>query len=96
MILPFLTIPFLYQVIGIEKVGLLNGAYALAVFSQMLVEYSFKITGTRDVALHATDDRKTSFIFSKIFYSQALLILIALLVLFFTFSILTLPFVYIL
>lgn len=80
MILPFLTIPFLYQVIGIEKVGLLNGAYALAVFSQMLVEYSFKITGTRDVALHANDDRKTSFIFSKIFYSQALLILIALLV----------------
>lgn len=79
ILLPFITIPFLYKIIGVEKVGLLNGAYALAVFSQMVVEYSFKITGTRDVALHANDNCKTSLIFSKIFYTQALLILMALL-----------------
>lgn len=75
VVLPFITLPYLTIVIGLENLGKLNIAYALAVFSQIIIEYGFNTTTTRDIALLDEKKGERDFIINQVVYSKILLFL---------------------
>lgn len=87
VILPFLTIPYLTYVVGLENLGKLNFAYALAVFSQILIEYGFNTTTTRDISLLENNKTLQNQVVTDVFYAKLGLLFCCMLlqvVLFFT------------
>lgn len=66
VILPLFTLPYVLRVISYEKYGIIMFAVALTTYFQSITDYSFKITGTRDVALHSSNSRKVNLIYSRI------------------------------
>lgn len=52
IILPLLTMPYLFRVLGVEKFGLIAFSYALITFFNVIVDYGFTLSGTREVALN--------------------------------------------
>lgn len=77
-IVPLLTLPYITRVLGAFQYGL----YALAInfvgYLQVLVEYGFGMSATREIALSSEDDRKTNQIFSEVLFSRVILYFIAL------------------
>ena len=59
-IVPLLTLPYITRVLGASQYGL----YALAInfvgYLQVLVEYGFGMSATREIALSSEDDRNKS------------------------------------
>lgn len=66
LILPLVTLPYMVDVVGFEKYGIVVLALSLITYFQSLTDYSFTITGTRDVAVFKTSLRKLQLIYSKI------------------------------
>lgn len=44
--------PYLFRVLGVEKFGLIAFSYALITFFNVIVDYGFTLSGTREVALN--------------------------------------------
>lgn len=66
LIIPFFTLPYILRVIGLEKYGLITFASALMAYFVTLVDYSFNITATRDVAKHKNSYKQLCLIYSKV------------------------------
>lgn len=82
-ILPLLVLPYLVRVLGAEKFGLVMFAQSLAVFLNVLVDFGFNISGTREISLARDSKEKTGEIFLAIMLIKLGLIVIAFGVLFF-------------
>lgn len=76
-ILPFLTIPYIVRVVGIEHFGMITFAYALIAYFQLLVNYGFRLISTKYISIHRADTAKISQYFWTIIFSQLLLLLIS-------------------
>lgn len=81
MILPLITLPYLVKVLGVNNYGIYVFAYSVSNYFATIIDYGFKLTGTRDVALNRKDPKVLSAIISKILYSKALLAIVSLLIL---------------
>ena len=77
--LPFITIPYLTYVVGLENLGKLNFAYALAVFSQILIEYGFNTTTTRDISLLNENKTKQNEVVTNVIYAKLVLLFLCVL-----------------
>ena len=81
MILPLITLPYLVKVLGVNNYGIYVFAYSVSNYFATIIDYGFKLTGTRDVALNRKDPMALSAIISKILYSKVLLAIVSLLIL---------------
>ena len=80
-ILPWFTFPYLLRVLGAEKFGAISFAQAFVTYFQVVTEYGFNFTATREVSIYRDDQEKLSRIFSATMAAKTILMLGSLVVL---------------
>lgn len=80
-VFPIFTLPYLANVLGIEKFGLVAFSSAIIIYFQTIVDYGFNFTATRDIAKNKRNYSILSDIYSRVLWSKFLLLLISLLLL---------------
>ena len=80
-ILPLLTAPYLFRVLGAEKFGLVAFSLVIMAFLRIVVEYGFHLTATRDIALQQENNHALNMIFSQTVISKFVLLLLSFLIL---------------
>lgn len=80
-VFPFITMPYLARVIGVEGFGKIAFAAAIMVWFQTIADWGFNFTATRDVAKNRDNKEKVSEIFSNVFWARIFLMLLSLCVL---------------
>jgi PST family polysaccharide transporter len=76
-ILPLLTLPYLVRVLGVDTFGLVIFAQAFIVFLNVLVDYGFNLSSTREVAINRLNQEKVDEIFSSVMTVKFFLIIVA-------------------
>ncbi|PLR90779.1 flippase [Bacillus sp. T33-2] len=80
-VLPLITLPYLLQVLGPGKFGLISFAQALIQYFILFTDYGFNLVATKDVALHRDNKKQLSVIFSTVMLVRILLLSISLIIL---------------
>jgi O-antigen/teichoic acid export membrane protein len=82
VITSLISLPILVQVLGIANFGLISLALAVMMITNIMIDYGFGITGTREIAIHSENKNQLSIIFSEVIFSKLLLAIIACVILF--------------
>lgn len=82
-IFPLITIPYLAKVIGVEGFGKIAFASSIIIWFQTISDWGFNYTATRDVAKNRHDIERVSDIFSSVFWSRCLLMILSFIILLF-------------
>lgn len=74
-LVPLVTLPYLVRTLGPENYGRLVFAQALVAYFDLLIDYGFNISATREIAIHRDDEDKLAAVFSATFIAKLLLLL---------------------
>lgn len=79
-IFPFITMPYLARVIGIDSFGKIAFAASIVTYFQTLVVFGFNYTAVRDIAQNRNDIQKVSEIFSNVMCSKIFLMFVSVII----------------
>lgn len=79
-VLPFVTLPYLIKVLGLQQYGAIVLALSLIAYFQSITDYGFNLSATREVAKHKKSKKQLNFIYSKTLTSKLYLLIFALVV----------------
>lgn len=81
LLLPLITLPYVLSTVGLAKFGVITMALSLSNYFSPIIDYSFGITATRDIAKHRHNSKIVSLIYSKVFFTQLIVLVISLIIL---------------
>jgi len=76
-ILPFVTIPYIVKIIGVEKFGVISFSYAFIAYFQLITNYGFKMLAVKDISQNRSSILTLSKIFWKVITAQFLLFVLS-------------------
>lgn len=79
-IIPFITLPYLVRVLGVDAYGKYAFAYSFMLFFQSFVDYGFNFTATREIAKNRNNIEFCSKYFNIVLFSKLILLLISLII----------------
>lgn len=77
VILPLITFPYLIRILGVEYFGLLSFSFAFITYFQIITDYGFNATGTRDISMVIDNPKKQNEIFNQIMSTKLFLVLLS-------------------
>lgn len=80
-LLPLLTLPYLVRVLDVEMYGLVMFAQSFIIFFNILVDFGFNLSATKDISVYRDDKKKLTEIYSSVMIIKSLLIFLSLILL---------------
>ena len=77
-VLPFVTLPYLIKVLGIQQYGAIVLGLALIAYFQAVTDYGFNLSATREIAKNRTSVKRLSYIYSKTMVTKMYLLILSL------------------
>lgn len=77
MFLPLLILPFLVRKLGLENFGLLIFSQVFIAYFNLIIDYGFNISATREISTHKDDKEYVSKVFFSVFFIKIFLLLIS-------------------
>ena len=80
-VLPFITLPYLFRVLGTEKFGLIAFSQSIAELFMVVIDFGFSLSATKEISINRDNKKKLSRIFSSVMATELFLAFVCLLVL---------------
>lgn len=77
MLLPLVTVPYIVRVVGFEKVGVIAFATAVVSYFNILINYGFNLTATKQISQNSLDPSELNKIFFNVFWTKIVLIVVS-------------------
>lgn len=72
-VIPLITLPYVTRILGTSKYGIFSASFNLVSYLQVIVEYGFAMSATREVAIKK-NKKNINKLFSSILYARLLLL----------------------